>query len=257
MNTGMPTLFISHGAPDIILSAHPAVEAMRTLPARFPRPRAVVTVSAHWIDEPIGITVGDVLPTIHDFGGFPRSLYAIQYPARGDDALSKRIQERLHDRGMDSELRGHRGLDHGTWIPLRLMYPGADIPVVQVSLPAGSLDDIVRLGRALSDLRRDDVLVIGSGGSVHNLRVLKVNGGTDDWVMQFEDWLLDSIEGNRFEHLIKPEHFPPIFRQAHPGIEHYAPLIFAWAAAGPERPGRRIHHSVSLGNLGMAVYEFD
>ena len=257
MNKSVPTLFISHGAPDIVLSQHPAVDALRAIPARFPRPAAIVIVSAHWIDDPIGITSGDRLPTLHDFGGFSPSLYEMQYTAEGDDALSERVQNLLHEHGLESGMQGHRGLDHGAWIPLKLMYPQADVPVVQVSLPAGSLDDVVRLGTGLSDLRSDNVLIIGSGGSVHNLRALRFDGETDDWVMQFEDWLLDSVEGNQFENLILPEKFPHSFRKAHPSIEHYAPLIVAWAAADPGQAGRRIHHSFSHGNLGLSMFGFE
>lgn len=105
-------------------------------------------------------------------------------------------------------------------------------------------------------MRDDNILIIGSGGSVHNLRALKFDGKTDDWVLQFENWLRDAIEGNRFEDLVTPASFPHTFVQAHPSIEHYAPLIVAWAAANPEQAGKRIHHSVSHGNLGMAMFEF-
>ena len=158
---------------------------------------------------------------------------------------------------MRAEIHEQRGLDHGVWIPLMLMYPEADIPVIQVSLPASSLEDVARTGKALSPLRDDGVLVIGSGGSVHNLRALKLDGTTDDWVLQFEDWLFETVEGNRFNDLITPDKFTDIFRQAHPTIEHYAPLVFAWSAAGPEERGKRIHRSVSHGNLGLSMYAFD
>lgn len=257
MNNTIPSLFISHGAPDIVLSKHPAVDALRALPARFSRPAAIVIVSAHWIDDPIGVTTGGKLSTIHDFGGFTDELYALQYPASGDLAFSHRILQCLQDQGMRAEIHEQRGLDHGAWIPLKLMYPEANIPVVQVSLPAASLEDVARTGKALSPLRGDGVLVIGSGGSVHNLRALKFDGTTDDWALQFEDWLLETVEGERLNDLITPDKFPGVFRQAHPTIEHYAPLVFAWSAAGPETKGKRIHHSVSYGNLGMSMYAFD
>ena len=256
MNNPIPSLFISHGAPDIILSKHPAVDTLRALPAKLPRPTAIVIVSAHWIDDPIGVTAGGKLTTIHDFGGFTNELYALQYLARGDAAVSHRILQRLQEQGIRAEIHERRGLDHGAWIPLKLMYPEADVPVIQISLPAASLEGVVRLGKALSPLRDDGVLIIGSGGSVHNLRALKLDGVTDDWVLQFEDWLLEIIEGNRFADLTTPDKLPGIFRQAHPTIEHYAPLVFAWSAADAEKKGRRFHHSVSYGNLGMSMYLF-
>lgn len=256
MSKSLPSLFISHGAPDMILSKHPAVEAMRALPAQFPRPTAIVIVSAHWVDDPIGVTAAGKLTTIHDFGGFADELYALQYQARGDHAVSHWILRRLYEQEMQAGIHERRGLDHGAWIPLKLMYPEADVPVIQVSLPAASMEGVVRLGKALSPLRDDGVLIIGSGGSVHNLRALKLDGVTDDWVLDFEDWLLETIEGNRFADLITPAKLPGIFRQAHPTIEHYAPLVFAWSAADAEKKGSRYHHSVSYGNLGMSMYLF-
>lgn len=257
MSKHTPSLFISHGAPDIILSEHPAVAALRALPARFPRPGAIVVVSAHWVDEPIGITAREQLTTIHDFGGFADELYELQYPARGNAALAERIEKLVLEQGLHAALHEHRGLDHGAWIPLKIMYPEADIPVVEVSLPAASLAHAARLGEALAALRSDNVLVIGSGGSVHNLRALRFDGRTDQWVLEFEDWLLETVEGNRFGDLIIPDRMPRVFRQAHPTVEHYAPLIVAWSASGHRHPGKRIHHSTSYGNLGMSMYAFE
>jgi 4,5-DOPA dioxygenase extradiol len=251
-----PSLFISHGAPDILLSQQEAVSALRETAARLAVPRAVVVVSAHWIDDPVGITAGGDLPTIHDFGGFPAPLYEMKYPARGDERLTSDITRLLHNYGIASQLAEQRGLDHGAWIPLMIMYPDARIPVVQVSLPTQSFKALVRLGAALRPLRDQGVLVIGSGGSVHNLRALKRDNDTDDWAVQFEKWLLEAVEGNHFERLITPSGLPETFRQAHPSLEHYAPLIVAWAAGDENQPGRRIHHSFTYGNLGMSCFEF-
>ena len=251
-----PSLFVSHGAPDILLSQHQAVGALQRLAACLPKPRAIVVVSAHWIDHPVGITAGGELKTIHDFDGFPDPLYAVQYPAKGDAELSAEAARLLQGDGFTTRLKQQRGLDHGAWMPLMIMYPAADIPVVQVSLPAGSLDELVRLGSALGPLRRAGVLILGSGGSVHNLRSLKPAGTTDDWAVEFEQWLLDCVEGNHFDRLVTPAEFPETFRRAHPSLEHYAPLIVAWAAGARELPGRRVHHSFSYGNLGMSCFQF-
>ncbi len=256
MNKQMPSLFISHGAPDILLSGHQALDVMRNLAVSLPLPRAIVIISAHWTDDPIGITTGERLPTIHDFGGFADELYAMQYPVMGDDALSFDIAQRLESQGFDHQLHAQRGLDHGAWIPLMAMYPNADIPTVQVSLPVGTMQDLARLGTALSPLRRDGVLIIGSGGSVHNLSALNFQGKTDEWAAQFEQWLCQAVEGNHLDWLTSPDKFPETFRRAHPTLEHYAPLIVAWSASEYNMPGRRIHHSFSYGNLGMSFFEF-
>lgn len=252
----LSSVFVSHGAPDILLSESPAMDAMENLARRFPDPRAIVVVSAHWTDNPVGVTTGGQLSTIHDFGGFPEALYEIEYPAVGNDELSADIVRLLGDTGFEYRMAERRGLDHGAWIPLKIMYPAAQVPVVQVSLPTGSFDKLVRLGAALRPLREKGVLVMGSGGSVHNLRALRHSGPADDWVIQFEQWLLAAVEGNQFERLITPSGFPAIFSQAHPSLEHYAPLVVAWAAGDPDQPGRRIHHSFTYGNLGMSCFEF-
>jgi 4,5-DOPA dioxygenase extradiol len=252
----LPTLFISHGAPDILIRSRVSAGALRELGSRLPEPRGIVMVSAHWVNDPVGITVGKRLTTIHDFAGFPEELYDLQYTARGDDDLSRNIAAALSARDIDHELVPERGLDHGAWIPLHFMYPDAHIPVVQVSLPAGSFQELAELGKALAPLRREGVLIIGSGGSVHNLGALNRGGRTDDWAVEFEAWLRETVENNHFNRLVTAESLPDNFRQAHPTLEHYAPVVVAWAAAGTDQPGRRIHHGFDYGNLGMSHFEF-
>lgn len=256
MKLSTNTLFISHGAPDIILSQHPSVDAMRKLATQRKKPDAIVIMSAHWIDDPVGITAGQQLTTLHDFGGFSDALYTMQYSAMGNIALSEQIQQLLQKNGLRCKLHSKRGLDHGAWIPLKIMYPEADIPIVQISLSTGSLNDLAHIGKVLSPLREQNILIIGSGGSVHNLRALAHDGKTESWVLDFENWLLETIEGNQFANLVTAENFPPSFRMAHPSIEHYAPLVFAWAAADTRKAGKRIHHSLSYSNLGMSMFEF-
>jgi len=254
--TTLNTVFISHGAPDIILAPNPVVNAWHNYAQQRPCPDAIIVVSAHWMDEPVGITCGAELSTIYDFGGFAPELYHMKYPAKGDPKLSAKIQDCLQKQGFENQLHS-RGLDHGAWIPLKMMYPDADIPIAQVSLPAGSLQDAARMGAALSTLRKQNILIIGSGGSVHNLSVLSRDNNTPAaWVEEFERWLLQSIEANHFDHLIAPERFAPNFPMAHPTIEHYAPLVVAWAAADTNQAGKRIHHAVTYTNLGMSMYEF-
>lgn len=251
-----PTFFISHGAPDFILTEQAAVTALRQLGERFPQPRAIVVVSAHWIRRPVGVTAGDAHRTIHDFSGFPEALYQLHYPAKGDPGLAAAIAGRLTGYGIDAEPVSDRGLDHGAWIPLMLSHPQAGVPVIQVSLPSADLAECARLGEALGPLRDDAVLIIGSGGSVHNLRAMNREGRTDAWASGFEQWLRETVEGNRFEQLLNAEQSSPLFPAAHPTSEHFAPLLTAWAAGDCHRPGRRFHHSYNYGNLGMSMFEF-
>lgn len=264
--TALPSLFISHGAPDMVLSEGEAVVALRTLAARLQRPRAIIIISAHWRATPIGITDSEALPTVHDFDGFPEVLYALRYPAKGDAALSADIERRLRQQGLNAQCDPRRGLDHGAWMPLMVMYPAADIPVVQVSLPAtemGGIDGIaemtalVHLGNALAPLRKRGHLVIGSGGSTHNLAAIQAHGPTAGWALQFEQWLRETVEENHFERLLTPSDSSTVFKHAHPSLEHYAPLIVAWAAGNQRLPGRRVHHGFDYGNLGMSFFEFD
>lgn len=180
----------------------------------------------------------------------------MEYPARGDDALSDTVLRALRKGGIPSHNVRERGLDHGAWVPLHFLYPDARIPVVQVSLPAGTPQDLAKMGEVLAPLRQEGVLIMGSGGSVHNLRAINPNGETDNWALEFEAWLREAVEENHFDWLISEEHLPQSFRQAHPTVEHFAPLIFAWAAGGADQPGRRIHHSFDYGNIGMSVFAF-
>ncbi len=251
-----PTLFVSHGAPDILIRQHPVKDAMKALGNRMPDPTAVLVVSAHRVSDPVTVTRESRMKTVHDFVGFPPALYQVQYPAAGDDALSERIAGALADKGIVHELVSGLGLDHGAWVPLRMLYPDARIPVVQVSLPTGDMAGVARLGEALAPLREEGVLIIGSGGSVHNLWALNLEGRTDARVETFEAWLEQAVEENHFPWLVDETRYPDSFSFAHPTVEHFAPLVFAWAAAGRERPGRRLHHSYDYGNLGMSIYAF-
>ncbi|MCW8891396.1 MAG: dioxygenase [Sedimenticola sp.] len=252
----LPTLFLSHGAPDFILTEHIANQALKELGNKFPSPTAVVILSAHWTSSPVSITAAATLPTIHDFSGFPDELYQISYPAKGDPVLAQQIRERLEKAGIASELNHAHGLDHGAWIPLMLIYPEADIPVIQVSLPKGNFRACAQLGEALAPLRNQGILIIGSGGSVHNLSMMNQRAHTDVWAKKFEHWLRNSVEGNRFDCLLNPRQFTPLYDQAHPTPEHFAPLVAAWAAGNRCKPGKRFHHSFMYGNLGMAMYAF-
>jgi len=256
MQPTMPTLFLSHGAPDILLSDHPSVAVFRGLPARLPRPRAIVVISAHWVGSPVGMTGAGALPTIHDFGGFPEILYAERYAANGSAELCAEVGDLLDAAGIPYRVHDDRGLDHGAWIPLKLIYPSAGPPVLQVSLPVGDLHACARLGEALGPLPGGGVLVIGSGGSVHNLRLLKRQGPPDPWAQGFEGWLRDTVETGAFGDLVEPAAHPEDFGRAHPSLEHFAPLVVAWAAGGRARPGKRFAEGFTYGNLGMSCYAF-
>lgn len=252
----LPTLFVSHGAPDFILGDHPAISALRDIGRRHPTADAIVIISAHWTRYPVGITSGANPDTIHDFSGFGDALYQLHYPARGQPALAETLATQLTRTGLEAQTVADRGLDHGAWVPLMMAYPKADIPVIQISLPSDNLRHCIQLGEALAPLRRQNILIIGSGGSVHNLRAMNREQHTDHWADEFENWLKQTVEEGNTEALADPQQSTPLFTRAHPTVEHYAPLLVARAAAGTRPNGSRLHSSFTWGNIGMAMFEF-
>lgn len=256
MNHPLPTLFISHGSPDLVLSRRPARARLVELGSSLPTPRAIVVVSAHWIARPVGITAAAKPGVLHDFGGFPKPLYALDYPCPGDPELARHIHTLLSEAGIPAREEADRPLDHGVWSPLMLLYPEAEIPVVQLSLPRSDLAGAIALGEALAPLRGEGVLVIGSGGAVHNLRALAFDGETSPWAQNFDDWLCGAVEEGGFSQAAESRHWPDSFAMAHPSAEHYVPLLVAWAAAGRDTLGERVLSGFDLGNLSMAAYRF-
>jgi len=254
-----PTIFVSHGAPTLPLTQAPARDFLAGYGASLGRPSAIIVVSAHW---ETGAPTFDSAPspaTIHDFYGFPRALYEMRYKAPGDPALAERGAALLGAAGMTARLEP-RGLDHGAWVPLMLMYPAADVPVVQLSLQS-HLDAAhqLRVGAALRPLREEGVLVMGSGSTTHNLGELR-GGGIDapspPWVAAFADWLADAVAEGRTEDLLDYRRRAPHAARNHPSEEHFLPIFTAIGAAGLGVKGRRVHQSATYGALAMDMYEW-
>ena len=249
-----PSLFLSHGAPDLLFSNDPALAFFAHLGERQPAPAAIVIISAHWVAEPVEVSVINEYQTIYDFSGFTNELYNLEYPAKGDSKLANQIIEMLNSKGVSSKKNTTRGLDHGAWIPLKAVYPKADIPVVAVSLPV-SLEACAELGEALQALREQNILIIGSGGSVHNLSTLNRSNHTDAWALSFSNWLNDVVATGDIKRLLDSDNYPDQFALAHPSVEHLAPLFVAFAAGGGQ-VGKLIYDGYMHGNLGMACYQF-
>lgn len=263
----MPSLFLAHGAPDLAVSGHPTAGFLARLGENLPKPRGIVVVSAHWETRGLAITGGDELETIHDFFGFPEELYKLRYPASGARWLVDAVQDGLRGGGFEAQEVAKRGLDHGAWVPLLLAYPQADIPVVQLSLDRSkSNDELIAIGRALEGLRAQNILIIGSGGLVHNLRTVSLRTGVgsnamDDtppeWAQQFENWLDDVLQGHKYAELAAFEKTAPNAAKAHPTVEHFLPLLVAVGAGGADIAGRKIHSTFSYGSLSMACWAFE
>ena len=256
-----PTLFISHGSPMLALRPSPAREFLVHLGAQLSRPKAIVVASGHWETEGpevSGVTVND---TIHDFYGFPPALYAIRYPAPGSPELAERIAGLLRDAGLPAAVDHGRGLDHGAWVPLWLMYPEHDIPVLQLALqswlgPSHHLE----LGRAIAALRAQDVLVIGSGTFTHNLgrpRAPDQDAEPAPDVMAFTDWMHAALIEHRIDDLVDYRRKAPFAALQHPTEDHLLPLFVALGAAGDSANATRLHASTTWGTLRMDAYRFE
>lgn len=254
----LPSLFISHGSPMLALQPGASGPALLQLARALPKPRAIVVVSAHWESRELAVTSGARPRTWHDFGGFPAQLYAVHYPAPGDPCLAQRICDRLQAAKLRAHLDAERPFDHGAWVPLSLMYPQAQIPVVQVSLPSqlGPLMQ-VRIGQALAPLREEGVLLIGSGSITHNLGELDWQAGPHSmapWALAFRDWIVDKLQVNDRQALLDYRAQAPFAARNHPSDEHLLPLFFALGAGGAFGV---VHQGFTLGALGMDIYRFD
>lgn len=258
----MPTLFVSHGSPMLALEPHwPAYAFLKDAARHWPRPKAILAVSAHWeTDHPeLGATARP--DTIHDFYGFPPALYAMRYPAPGAPDVAAGAKALLDAAGFHATLDPQRGLDHGAWLPLALIRPEADIPVLQLSIqshrdPAHH----IALGRALAPLREEGVLIFATGSLTHNLRALDRSGQpgapVPDWAAAFAGWMADRLAARDDDALAGYRHLAPQARRAHPTDEHLLPLYVALGAATPGVPAERLHASFSHGSLAMDCYRF-
>jgi len=268
----LPSLFLSHGAPTMAIQANDVTRAWTRLANALPRPEAIVMISAHW-DTSTPLVSGARQPdTIHDFSGFPGELYEFRYPAKGSPILAQRVQASLANAGLPVEVDAARGLDHGAWVPLKWMYPKADIPVAQLSVQSrlGARHHYA-LGRALAPMRSGGILVIGSGGIVHNLRELDWGGkpAVMDWARDFNEWIAQKVEAKALEDLLDYRRLAPQPSRAHPTEEHFDPFFVAMGAGGfptemkgdevevAETPGaERIDLGIDMGSLGMDAWLF-
>lgn len=259
----MPSLFVAHGAPLLAIENNSYTQALQQLSSQLPRrPRAIVMFSAHWeaFDQMVGTM--ETFPTIHDFGGFPQELYEIQYPAKGDEAIAQETVQLLRDAGVPVGLNTTRGLDHGHWVVLRHIFPQADVPVVALSVnPNLTVVQQYAIGKALSPLRQKDVLIVGSGGTIHNfsyLNMRETSEGAFDWALQFEEWLQQTLTGWKVDELARYRELAPHAEKAVPvyGSEHFVSLVYAMGAADDERAAQRLHMSFRYGSLSHTIWQF-
>ena len=256
-----PVAFVSHGAPSLALDrGNPTHAFLAGFGVALGKPRAVLCISAHWDTAQPALTAGDALATIHDFFGFPEPLYALRYPAPGAPWLALRVRELLAAIGVDAHLDLRRGLDHGAWVPLMLMYPEADVPVVQLSVQTRrSAAEHLALGAALAPLATEGVLVLGSGGATHALgeafAAHRSDSGTATpaWASRFDGWLRDALVRGDRAALERWQAAPDAARN-HPTHEHFLPLLVAaGAGSGSAAP---VHSDFDWSVLSMAAYRW-
>ena len=250
----LPALFISHGAPTLAIEQSATTSALARIGQNLPKPRAIVIMSAHWQSAKLEISSNPQPKTWHDFSGFSPELYDIQYPAIGQPALAETLAQQLTARGITCSVNPVRACDHGVWAPLRHLYPEADVPIVQISLPQ-HYDSIAcyQLGAPLAHLRDEQILVIGSGNITHNLQALRWEADSIDQAAKtFKQWLLQQLKIDIPTALDWQQY--PDYKDIHPSDEHLLPLFFA---LGTGQRVSVVHQSMAHHSLGMDIYRFD
>lgn len=261
MTSKLPALFVSHGSPMFAIdkgTSGPALTAWAAALTPGGKPRGAVVMSPHWMARAPAVMTNPTPPTWHDFGGFPPELYRLQYPAPGDPALAREVIALLHEAGIEAQEDPERPLDHGAWVPLMHLFPGADVPVVQVALPADAGPrEVYAMGRAVRPLRARGVLVMGTGSMTHNLAEFfggarpSIDAPTLPYVQEFARWVEDAVARGDMEALFDYRRRAPHAQRAHPSEEHFLPIFFALGAADDASRADYLTRETMYGNLAM------
>jgi 4,5-DOPA dioxygenase extradiol len=230
----MPSIFLAHGSP-ILLTDRPWMSELNLWASKLPRPKAILMLSAHWLDKPVTLGATKPVPLVYDFYGFPPEFYKTTYPAPGAPELAARVRALL---GPGQTTDEDRGLDHGAYVPLVAMYPGADVPVLQASLPTLEPRELLKMGQALAPLRDEGVLIVGSGFLTHNLRRMSFdpNAPTPQWAAEFDAWTSDVLARKDVDALMQYRQKAPGVKESLPTHEHFVPVIVALGAALADAP---------------------
>jgi 4,5-DOPA dioxygenase extradiol len=263
MTGGMPLLLLSHGAPLAALETESDYARALAAFGQRVRPRAVVILSAHWQTRApaVAVTAAERPPLIYDFSGFPRELYEMKYPAPGAPELAREIVDALCGAHVDgapqfvAALDERRGWDHGAWVPMRLLYPEADVPLVQVSVPTANASALLAMGRVLAFLRGKEVLLVGSGGATHNLS--GIGDASAEWATKFDEWFADVIVRRDFDALAAWRENAPEAKMAHPSSEHFDPLIVVAGASGEADRVVPVYDGFVYGTLSLRSFALE
>lgn len=251
----MPVLFVGHGSPMNAIESNAFTRALEQLGRDIPRPRAICVVSAHWVTRGSQVLDVEWPRTIHDFYGFPKPLYEVQYPAPGAPEEAKRL-------AFDHHLAPDQkwGLDHGAWSVLRHMYPQADVPVFQVSLDqTRTFAEHLALGRELQKMRERGILILGSGNLVHNLHKMNWESPHEayPWATEFDQHVKRAIEQRDAEKLAAPDQWGAnLLAEAHPTLEHYAPILYCISATDADDNATYPYEGIEFGSVSMRTVLF-
>jgi 4,5-DOPA dioxygenase extradiol len=255
----IPSFFIGHGAPSLALENNAYTDYLKNLASQLPKPKAIVLFSAHWESSVQQVSGAASYETIYDFGGFQPELYEMKYPASGNADIAKEIQALFEKENIPAEMDTTRGLDHGAWVVLHLVYPEADIPVIALSVNRHlSNAEQYRIGKALSSLREKDILIIGSGGIVHNLRRLDWGAtGINEWAAEFDKWIEEKLTAWDVESLVQYDQIAPYAKDAVPTPEHFIPLLLAMGTGDSNKKATLLHREYQYGNLSLSCWKFE
>lgn len=255
----IPSYFIAHGAPSLVLDHNAYTDFLGELAAKNQRPKAIILFSAHWEETIQAVGAAETFETVYDFRGFQDELYEVTYPAKGDQELAGEVIKLFAAQGIPARLNTERGLDHGAWAVLQLIYPAADIPIIALSVNRHlSNEQQYKLGQALGALREQDVMIIGSGGTVHNLRRVNWDTATaETWAVSFDSWLQEKLEAWDTDSLFRYHELAPYAAEAVPTNEHFIPLLLAMGAGDQGKEARLLHRSYQYGNLSLSCWEFN
>jgi 4,5-DOPA dioxygenase extradiol len=251
-------IFVGHGSPMMAIQDNACSQFLEEY-GRTLHPKAVVLFTAHWESEVTRISSADgVYETIHDFGGFPQALFDVEYPAKGSPETATKVAKRMEEHGLPYALETTRGLDHGSWVVLKRIFPDATIPVVQVSIhPFLPPAQQFTIGEALRGLDEEDILIVGSGATVHNFGYLNMSARQPDaWAVEFDEWLVETIQKRDLEALFNYEEQAPNGKRAVPRPDHFVPLFLAMGSGDPGRTAEVIHRSYEYGSLSYISFEF-
>ena len=250
-------LFLAHGSPMMAIENTDYTKFLGTLGSSI-NPKAIVVFTAHWDSDILTISSSDsTYNTMYDFYGFPKELYQVKYNANGSSLIASEIQTKLQEHGIEVKKDLTRGLDHGTWTLLKHLYPNANIPVIQISINSRlPIEDQIKIGSALKSLGEEDILVVGSGNTVHNLRLVDFEQtSVDYWAQEFDDWIIDKIKNKDFDSIFNYKKLAPNANLAVPAPDHFVPLFIALGSSTNLNP-KILNRHYELGNLSYLCFEF-